>query len=342
MADPYAAAFGLLRRFRLLDPIARMATWRVQGQDERALATEEFRAKLGLMATVLTIEVPDNVPLAQTVDDALPRRADYMPFILEGIASKYFTRHPDHSFAQEGLAERACPTQLSMLHIGAGMALARRHLARPQGVAPFLAACDHIAVPGYRGCLIEPAGLVAMLDFGGPAILKQWDLDADSRAWAYHGLGRGLVFGPRAMRPGRDIRDRPLRDLDELLATLDDPIAIANLVAGCFWALSAVSLERPWLLADTLVRIEDKHPRLRVHEAAIVGGICTNLYMLHCAHATEDAAGAKPNPRDFFAYRPSLDRQPEVWDRMVVAPFEDFKAKTDQQIGLKIESIYRV
>ena len=384
MFDPYAATFRLLRRSGLLDGLPNAITWTQQRMGAlpdaaaRSRATREVASKLHLMAVVTTTRVDRGEPLGASVRRALRDREDFLPFVLEGVAFKYFALHPDRDLrtvlAAEGLADLSCPTHLSMLHVGAGMAGALRSAhtyagtkdrgAARERVIAFLRSCNEGAVDGYGGCMVEPAGLVSLTHLSGGSFVYDWtQLLCESSdgevpgdrfahiAHLHHGLGRALYFRPRTLLPSRStpLDNRPLADLQRVLASLPDrlrdphaiEIAQRNLVAGLFWAQCAASLGHPDLLLAALQRAHTR-PALAPHRPAIAEGIRTNLYMLHRAQIDDAPPGTNALEATFHRYRPDTPSGRDLWERYVTAPFATYVEQVDAlDTPLRIDEVYR-
>lgn len=150
---------------------------------------------------------------------------------------------------------------LLMLHVGLGIALARRDLATcgserrtSAAVGRFLADARHCALPGYLDSVTEPLGVVAR--FQHPRRVAAIGRALAWRApelvpWYWHGVGRCLLFLPSSFLPLPEASWRAARRLAR-----EVPAGAPRSRARVGWAcgLTLVHMRHPWLVADLLRR----------------------------------------------------------------------------------------
>jgi hypothetical protein len=153
------------------------------------------------------------------------------------------------------------PESVLMLHVGLGLALARRDLATcgsercvAATVDRFVADVHRSALPGYLDAVAEPLGLVARFEHPRrvAAIGRALERSApDLLPWYWHGVGRSMLFLPATFLPLPEASWRAARRLCR-----EVPAGAARRRARVGWAcgLTLVHMRRPWLVADLLRR----------------------------------------------------------------------------------------
>jgi len=153
------------------------------------------------------------------------------------------------------------PESVLMLHVGLGMALARRDLATcgsercvAAAVDRFLADARRSALPGYLDAVAEPLGVVTRFEHPRrvSAIARALEQSApDLLPWYWHGVGRCLLFLPESFLPLPEASWRAARRLCR-----EVPAGAARRRARVGWAcgLTLVHMRQPWLVADLLRR----------------------------------------------------------------------------------------
>ena len=335
---------------------------------ERELFRRELLAKIRLVTTVAGARLRRGDTLPSACARAMERNTDIPPFVIEGIAHAFFGAHPGARFRQVVAASGiSCPTQLSMLHVGLGMAIGERMVhacARAGGANRWIRwmdafrHCETQALRGYAGCAVEALGLTARL--ADPELLRAFTAHVDPEclrdvrrvAYLYHGFGRGCYFHPASLLPSRraGAKYRALHELDrqlerlraELPAGLVRDVAMANCVAGVFWAITATSLRTPELLLDYVQRVECSHLRL-LAGGAVSEGISANLVMLAHTLPLPDLGSGRNAAARFLEYCPADAADRACWKRWVVQPFEEMQARvSDRESTVAVEDAFRV
>jgi hypothetical protein len=150
---------------------------------------------------------------------------------------------------------------LLMLHVGLGMALARRALAAcgsalqtSAAVDRFLEHAEASALPGYLDAVAEPLGVVARYEHARRVAAIGWALGRRAPElvpWYWHGVGRCHLFLPASFLPLAEASWRAARRLAR-----EVPAGAARRHARVGWScgLTLVHMRQPWLVADLLRR----------------------------------------------------------------------------------------
>jgi hypothetical protein len=211
-----------------------------------------------------------------------------------------------------------------MLHVGLGMALARRDLATcgsarcvAAAVERFVADANRSALPGYLDAVAEPLGVVARFEHPRrvSAIARALEGSApDLLPWFWHGVGRCLLFLPASFLPLPEASWRAA-----LRLACEVPAGAARRRARVGWAcgLTLVHMRRPWLVADLLRR----------HGAEIESapdGFAAD-FQEGVAEAVDLRREVTPDAGDlveaYLAHRPAAGRRTvDRWRRLVEQP----------------------
>jgi hypothetical protein len=179
-------------------------------------------------------------------------------------------------------------------------------------LARFVAACRENSREGYAEVALEALGLVArnlrpalvpLLDRGLAA------LDPGLPACFWHGVGRGLYFGPTNLVPCRcplwpglnKARSEPPHQLGRL-----------NAVAGLSWALALVNVRHPEVIAAFVEHLGDG----TAWGAAFSDGLCSALLVW------DRWAPRSPQVAALLSHRagPAGGGSQRRWERLVVVP----------------------
>ena len=212
---------------------------------------------------------------------------------------------------------------LLMLHVGLGMALAKRDLAdgrraidTPAAVHRFLSDARASALPGFLDAVAEPLGLVARFEHPrrvaivGQALAEQ---APELVPWFWHGVGRCLLFLPETFLPRAEASW-----LAALRLAREVRPAEHRRMARVGWAcgLTLVHMRNPWLVADLLRR----------HGGEIEGsrdGFADD-FREGVAEAVEVRREVTPGcdelVRAYLAHLPPGRRAAERWRRLVERP----------------------
>lgn len=254
-------------------------------------------------------------------------------WVLEGLGHR-------HGTGGGGLSCHGFPAgELLPLHTGLGLALARRHLdalvASPsrRALEDWVEACQASSRPGYRQAVLEALGLItaglaptALLQIDGALAEHRPEL----RGAYWHGVGRGIYFSPRMLRPGSDAwtLEEALglarRAAPGLASSDSEPLARDNVLAGLFWAVTLVNLTDPEVLASWIERVGEPIEKLGAGARAAVGdGICgaLSLWLLF--------AGSDQLLRGFLDYRPTDQQAARRWCLWVREPMSSRMAQVD-------------
>lgn len=213
---------------------------------------------------------------------------------------------------------------LLMLHVGLGMALARRDLATcgsalrtASAVDRFLADAHHSALAGFVDAVAEPLGVVARYEHPrrvaaiGRALGRQ---APELVPWYWHGVGRCLLFLPSSFLPLPEASWRAARRLARELAAGEER---SRARVGWACGLTLVHMRQPWLVADLLRR----------HGAEIESapdGFAAD-FREGVAEAVDLRREVTPDSGElvetFLAHRPAAGRRTvERWRRLVEQP----------------------
>jgi hypothetical protein len=239
------------------------------------------------------------------------RWADTSPRLAAGLAPP---RLPAADLPRESLM---------MLHVGLGMALAKRDLAdcrreidTPAAVHRFLADAEASAVPGFLDAVAEPLGLVTRFEHPWRVAAVGRELARQAPAlvpWFWHGVGRCLLFLPECFLPRPEAGWRAALRLAREIA---DPEHRSRARVGWACGLTLVHMRRPWLVADLLRR----------HGGEIEGagdGFADALRegVVEAIDVRREATpGCEEMIRAYLAYRPPSRRVEERWRRLVEEP----------------------
>ncbi len=239
-------------------------------KEQKLLTIEELKIKIHLMSVVLSVTPSQDLGL--DIQYVQKNRQDYLPFMLEGLAFKYFNKNSHKRLKQElikTIQPLDCPTRISMLYIGTGMSIgvsygkkflkAKKVSEQKQIVEQYIKEAIEHGEADYIGCLMEPLGLISLTHLKKGALflnefssfmLKSPRLNSEERhhylALMYHGLGRGIYFGPTSFVPSRNWKYRVLDDLVKTMKLVEEhfntqpnsenekQICLSNLVAGFF------------------------------------------------------------------------------------------------------------
>lgn len=183
---------------------------------------------------------------------------------VEALGFRYAATSPAFAAGQPParLADAELPAEsLLMLHVGLGMALARRDLAAcgselktSAAVDRFLADARASALPSYLDAVAEPLGVVARYEH--PRRVAAIGRALGRRApelvpWYWHGVGRCHLFLPASFLPLPEASWRAARRLAR-----EVPAGVARHHARAGWAcgLTLLHMRQPWLVADLLRR----------------------------------------------------------------------------------------
>lgn len=223
------------------------------------------------------------------------------------------------------LADAELPAEsLLMLHVGLGMALARRDLAAcgselktSAAVDRFLEHAQGSALPGYLDAVAEPLGVVARYEHPrrvaaiGRALGRQ---APELVPWYWHGVGRCHLFLPASFLPLAEASWRAARRLAR-----EVPAGVARRHARVGWScgLTLVHMRQPWLVADLLRR----------HGAQIESAAddFAGDFREGIAEAVELRREVTPGSGElveaFLAHRPAAGRRTaDRWRRLVEQP----------------------
>lgn len=213
---------------------------------------------------------------------------------------------------------------LLMLHVGLGMALARRDLAAcgirrrtTAAVERFLADARRCALPGFLDAVSEPLGLVARFEHPrrveaiGRALARQ---APELVPWYWHGVGRCLLFLPSSLLPLPEASWRAAR---RLAREMRSGAARSRARVGWACGLTLVHMRQPWVVAELLRR----------HGAEIesaADGFAAD-FQEGVAEAVDLRREVTPGGDElveaFLAHRPAAGRRTaERWRRLVEQP----------------------
>lgn len=257
-----------------------------------------------------------------------------------------------------------------MLYIGTGMSMgvnygkkflkARKVSEKKHIVDQYIQEGLEHGEPDYIGCLIEPLGLVSLTHLKtGVTFLNKFSshmlinprLNQEERqhylALMYHGLGRGIYFGPNSFIPCRNWKYRVLDDLVKTMKVVDEhfstqpngenekQICLSNVIAGFFWALCATSLKNSRVLIDYLQTTQNDYAQIWQWQDAIKGGISTNLYMLKACKEDGDIDNLWP----IFWERNQGNQKTDIWQKWVYEPTFQYLAENQT---IATDRVYRV
>lgn len=213
---------------------------------------------------------------------------------------------------------------LLMLHVGLGMALARRDLATcgserrtAAAVDRFLADARRCALPGYLDAVAEPLGVVARFEHPrrvaaiGRALAR---LAPELAPWYWHGVGRCLLFLPSSFLPLPEASWRAAR---RLAREMRSGAARSRARVGWACGLTLVHMRQPWVVAELL----------RCHGAEIesaADGFAAD-FREGVAEAVDLRREVTPGGGElveaYLAHRPATGRRTgERWRRLVEQP----------------------
>ena len=340
-------------------------------KQQKSLTIEELKIKIHLMTVVLSVTPSQNFAL--DIEYVQKNRQDYLPFMLEGLAFKYFSKNSQKRLKQEliqTIQPLNCPTRISMLYIGTGMSMgvnygkqflkAKNVSEQKHVVDQYIQEVLEHGEDDYIGCLMEPLGLVSLTHLKkGPNFLNDFSthllisprLNQEERqhylALMYHGLGRGIYFGPISFVPCDNWKYRVLDDLVKAMRLVDEhfstqpngenekQICLSNLVAGFFWAICATSLKNADVLIDYLQATQKNYTQIWQWQDAIKGGIATNLYMLKACK--ED--GEIDNLWPLFWEKNQNNQKLDIWQEWVKKPAFQYLA---ENTSIATDRVYRV
>lgn len=219
--------------------------------------------------------------------------------------------------------ERLPAESLTMLHVGFGMALARRRLAGARGevavgvaVRRFLDDATRVALPRFRNAVVEPLGVVARFEHprrlaavGRALVAAAPELEP----WFWHGVGRCHLFLPATFLPLPEASWRAARRIER-----DVPAGLPRRRARVGWAcgLTLVHMRRPCLVAGVLARHGE---RIEAAPDRFADDFRDGV-----AHAVEIRRETTPECGDlvaaFLAHRPAGGDAAERWLRLVEEP----------------------
>ena len=376
MFDPSVIALKTLKSLGVLKIVPHLYSNFLYGlgfinKEQKWLTIEELKIKIHLMSVVLSVTPSQDLGL--DIQYVQKNRQDYLPFMLEGLAFKYFNKNSHKRLKQElikTIQPLDCPTRISMLYIGTGMSMgvnygkaflkAKNSGEQKQVVGQYIEEALEHGEPDYIGCLMEPLGLISLTHLKKGALflnefsslmLKSPRLNSEERhhylALMYHGLGRGIYFGPTSFVPTRNWKYRVLDDLVKTMKLVEEhfstqpnsenekQICLSNLVAGFFWALCATSLKNSDVLIDYLQTTQKDYEQIWQLQDAIKGGIATNLYMLKACK--ED--GEIENLWPVFWQRNQSNQTLDIWQKWVKEPTLQFLAENQ---SIATDRVYRV
>jgi hypothetical protein len=220
-------------------------------------------------------------------------------------------------------AHRLPEESLLMLHVGLGLALAKRDLAdcrrashAPAAVGRFLADAEAGALPEFVDAVAEPLGVVARFEHPrcvsaiGRALA---DLAPELAPWFWHGVGRCLLFLPQSFVPSPDAAWRAAR---RLAREIEVPEHRDRARVGWACGVTLLHMRRPWLLADLL--------RRHGGEVEGAGDGLADDFREGVVEAIdvrrESTPGCEEMIEAFLAHRPSHPRVAERWRRLVEQP----------------------
>ena len=213
-----------------------------------------------------------------------------------------------------GLPQRS----LALLHVGMGMAFARRLVRRLRPGSPdaevdevlrtFAALCEANSRPGLCEAALEPLGLVVRLfhpRLTAPVDRRLRAVEPRLAPYFWHGAGRALYFVPAHFPP---LPGAIRRAAERCRCEPQEADNRLDALAGLFFAAAMVNLRHPEVLAALLHRA-----RLAEEEAeACAVGILTGVLARH------DAIPGDPAVAALLAYRPRAVEG--LWDRCVTTP----------------------
>jgi hypothetical protein len=302
------------------------------GQDNR-LAWLEFKNKLQAfdlfehVDVILQLPSGPALPLATLVQQADALGPYLAAWAMEGLgwhyAETYWEYHgtPQHLLTANQV--RALPARsLIPLHTGMGLSLADRLLASLTPHSPdadvdtvlrqFMALCQHNAMEGYAGAVLEALGLVTRLRY--PRLLHMVDerlaaSAAESLGYFWHGVGRGLYFLPPHALPCSSSTWHAVE-----MAQQEAPHTLGrrNALGGLAWALTLVNLRYPAILEAVMQRYGEV---LAAHEAFSTG-VSGALMIWY------DIAPGDPYLRAFMRYQPDPSNAPlvQLWNSQIREP----------------------
>lgn len=212
----------------------------------------------------------------------------------------------------------------TMLHVGFGMALARRRLSGARGdvavgvaVRRFLADVERVAPVRLRDAVVEPLGVVARFEhprsvaaIGRALVAAAPELEH----WYWHGVGRCHLFLPPTFLPLPEASWRAARRIER-----DVPPGLPRRRARVGWAcgLTLVHMRQPRILAGVLARHGERI------EAARDG--FADDFRDGVSQAVEIRRETTPDcgrlVEDFLAHRPAGGHAAaELWCRLVEEP----------------------